>query len=300
MDISTKKHGNLIDLAGKVFGRLTAIRRDGDIKPARWICSCACGSTKSVRANKLASGATKSCGCLKSEVTATKATRDVSGQKIGRLSIICREGSSGNKSMWLAVCECGTVKRVSGLYLRTSKEPSCGCAEYEAAAQRMFSDLSGKVFGKLTALEHVGFDQSRKAMWRCLCSCGGEKIVRGNNLVSGRTISCGCAQKDDAIYMTESARAESAIKCATRRARKRNAPGAHTQTEIDDLFKKQRGKCAGCGVSIAGGYHRDRIVSLAKGGSNDVRNIQLLCGPCNHDKNAKDPIDWAQENGRLL
>lgn len=300
MDASTKYHKNLKDLTGQVFGRLKVLFKDGNIKPPRWICECACGETKSIRANKLLSGWTKSCGCLRNEANSTKRTDDVTGQKIGRLSVICREGSLANKSMWLVLCQCGTVKRVSGLYLRTSKEPSCGCAEREAAADRRFVDLSGRVFGKLTALEHVGFDGSRKALWRCSCSCGGEKVVRGNNLTSGRTISCGCARGDEAIYMTETARAESAIKSAIRRARKRNAKGSHTQAEIDELFKKQRGKCAGCRVSIAGGYHRDHIVALAKGGTNDIGNIQLLCGPCNHDKNAKDPIVWAQENGRLL
>jgi len=85
-----------------------------------------------------------------------------------------------------------------------------------------------------------------------------------------------------------------------RRARKRNAEGKHTAKEILNLLSHQRGKCAACGVSIRKAYHADHIMPLVKGGSNWISNIQLLCPHCNLCKHAKDPIDWAQENGRLL
>jgi 5-methylcytosine-specific restriction endonuclease McrA len=39
---------------------------------------------------------------------------------------------------------------------------------------------------------------------------------------------------------------------------------------------------------------------LSRGGSNDISNIELLCERCNLRKHAKDPIDWAQENGLLV
>jgi len=39
---------------------------------------------------------------------------------------------------------------------------------------------------------------------------------------------------------------------------------------------------------------------LSRGGSNDKYNLQLLCPTCNLKKSAKDPIDFAQENGNLL
>lgn len=44
----------------------------------------------------------------------------------------------------------------------------------------------------------------------------------------------------------------------------------------------------------------DHIISLSRGGTNHRSNLQLLCRPCNRAKWAKDPIAWAQENGRLL
>lgn len=85
-----------------------------------------------------------------------------------------------------------------------------------------------------------------------------------------------------------------------RRARKRAALGSHTAKDIIDIFKQQNGKCAYCAIKFGKKYQVDHIVALAKGGSNDRRNLQLLCSPCNGKKSAKDPLDFARELGRLL
>jgi len=88
------------------------------------------------------------------------------------------------------------------------------------------------------------------------------------------------------------------------RARKRNAYGSHTVAEIRAIFDSQLGLCANCKAKLfkSGKYkfHVDHIVPLVKGGSNDRYNLQCLCPTCNLRKNAKDPFDWAKENGRLL
>lgn len=59
----------LIDLSGKVFGRLTVIREDGRDKHGQklWLCKCECGNETHVRTGNLRSGGTSSCGCLASE-----------------------------------------------------------------------------------------------------------------------------------------------------------------------------------------------------------------------------------------
>lgn len=94
----------------------------------------------------------------------------------------------------------------------------------------------------------------------------------------------------------EAAKALSRVK----RARKRNAEGKHTAQEIKRLMILQKYKCANCGASIRKEYHADHIMPLARGGSNWIENIQLLCPHCNLCKHDKDPIAWAQENGQLL
>lgn len=86
-----------------------------------------------------------------------------------------------------------------------------------------------------------------------------------------------------------------------RRALLRNAAGSHTDIEILGLLKRQRCRCANCSKRLLGRrYHVDHVMPLFLGGSNYIANIQILCESCNRKKNAKDPIVWAQEQGRLL
>lgn len=56
----------LIDLTGKVFGRLTVISRNGSDshKNAKWLCQCTCGSKKAITSGSLRNKRTQSCGCF--------------------------------------------------------------------------------------------------------------------------------------------------------------------------------------------------------------------------------------------
>lgn len=89
---------------------------------------------------------------------------------------------------------------------------------------------------------------------------------------------------------------------ARRRARARGAGGRFTIEDIQAIFKAQRGKCAHpwCRVSLKERYDIDHITPIVRGGSSFPRNLQLLCCSCNRKKNAKDPIDFARENGLLV
>lgn len=60
----------IIDLSGKKFGRLTAIKPDGHSVNGnvRWLCHCECGNYVTVDGFELRRGTTKSCGCLRREV----------------------------------------------------------------------------------------------------------------------------------------------------------------------------------------------------------------------------------------
>ena len=57
-------------------------------------------------------------------------------------------------------------------------------------------DLTGRKFGKLTVIErvedHIQKSGVPKAMWKCQCECGCERIVYGQALRAGKIIDCGC------------------------------------------------------------------------------------------------------------
>lgn len=84
------------------------------------------------------------------------------------------------------------------------------------------------------------------------------------------------------------------------RAKRLQAPGSHTKDDVLDILQAQKSKCACCKRSIKQKYHIDHIIPLRRGGSNDRRNLQLLCASCNQRKSAKDPIDHMQSLGFLI
>ena len=61
---------------------------------------------------------------------------------------------------------------------------------------RTLIDLTGKKFGRLTVVGYSHKDSHGACYWECVCKCGSPLIVRGQNLRSGHTQSCGCLQKE--------------------------------------------------------------------------------------------------------
>lgn len=65
----------VIDLTGIRFGRLVVIRRAGQRNSfALWACACDCGGSAVVMGVSLRRGATKSCGCLRRDVSTARFT----------------------------------------------------------------------------------------------------------------------------------------------------------------------------------------------------------------------------------
>lgn len=83
-------------------------------------------------------------------------------------------------------------------------------------------------------------------------------------------------------------------------ASRRRAPGTHTAADIAEIRKLQKNRCAYCKTSLSKSYRVDHHMPIAKGGTNDRKNLQLLCHPCNAKKHAKHPVDFAQQIGLLL
>lgn len=62
--------------------------------------------------------------------------------------------------------------------------------------RKNFIDLTRKEFGRLVAIEIVGYGKQGSPVWLCKCTCGKEIRVLGKHLRNGHTKSCGCYKRD--------------------------------------------------------------------------------------------------------
>lgn len=92
-------------------------------------------------------------------------------------------------------------------------------------------------------------------------------------------------------------RALHVARTARRRSRLKQAKGSYTADDIKVQLKSQRGKCWWCGRKVGQKFHVDHLIPLARGGTNEPRNIVISCPTCNVTRRDKLPHEW---NGRLL
>lgn len=77
-----------------------------------------------------------------------------------------------------------------------------------------------------------------------------------------------------------------------RRARISKAPGSFTETEFKHMCDQYDNRCLRCGRTDLP-LEPDHIIPLSwDGSSNDISNIQPLCGPCNQSKKDRHAIDY--------
>ncbi len=133
---------------------------------------------------------------VNSGVLELSASKDLTGVKFGRLSVVERMLTTLNgKVRWRCVCDCGGEAVVCGRHLRSGHTQSCGCLKRERTAEAKLKDIAGRRFGRLVVVDRAPNSRLGEARWRCACDCGGETVVCGYNLRSGITQSCGCLQR---------------------------------------------------------------------------------------------------------
>ena len=120
---------------------------------------------------------------------------DLVGKRFGKLSVVERlENNSKGNTMWLCKCDCGNMKEALGYDLTHGRTISCGCSRHnhEKRPDKRI-DIAGKRYGNLAVIK-LDEEKSRNGIlvWECACDCGSRVFVRGGNLKSGHTKSCGC------------------------------------------------------------------------------------------------------------
>lgn len=128
----------LDDLIGRKFGMLTVLTRAEEnyvspsgIRLTQWKCRCECGNVTVATGANLKAGRTKSCGCA-----SAKTTRNIAGQKFGRLTAIeladpYVSKSGMQRTRWRCVCDCGAEACVQSRFLMSGATQSCGCLQAE-------------------------------------------------------------------------------------------------------------------------------------------------------------------------
>ena len=65
-------------------------------------------------------------------------------------------------------------------------------------------DITDRRFGRLVAKVFVpGRQNYPRGKWLCECDCGGWCTETYSNLVSGRTVSCGCKRREQCSFMNK-------------------------------------------------------------------------------------------------
>lgn len=63
---------------------------------------------------------------------------------------------------------------------------------------RKVTDITGQRFDMLIVVEFVGL-KHHKAEWLCRCDCGSTKVIKGVDLRSGNSGSCGCRTREKSL-----------------------------------------------------------------------------------------------------
>lgn len=200
-----EKMSTKTDLIEQKFGRWTALRELSADKhgQSKWLCKCECGTKREVGRGSLRSGKSKSCGCLRKELTSKRMTTpkpNLTGKRVGRYLIVEKTGN-GKVVGWLCKCDCGTEKVMAERYLvrsiNANKNISCGCYLRETFSSRKIIDLTGQRFDRWLVLKKTEERaEDNRLLWFCQCDCGTKKTVDGGSLRAGKTRSCGCLTKE--------------------------------------------------------------------------------------------------------
>lgn len=127
------------------------------------------------------------------------------GDVYGRLTVVeFHDWTRFGQTVWHCTCICGGTALVGASLLVRGSTRSCGCLQSESARQRLAQIHQGRPFRRFSVgqrfarLTIVAAAPSRggRTHWRCRCDCGREVVVRGANLSSGNTRSCGCWHRE--------------------------------------------------------------------------------------------------------
>lgn len=187
--------GVVVPMLGNTYGELIVIQEFSDTDKKKCVCKCSCGKVVEKSRRDVKSGNTSSCGCLKKRLAQERYTKDLTGQRFGKLLvkelIKDYEFATSDGAYWLCLCDCGKEKVIHRNGLLNGNTSSCGClrGQFQRDPRNgLAEDLVGNRYGEWTVLENFALETGRLCVAQC--SCGNIERVPRSNLVSGKTKGC--------------------------------------------------------------------------------------------------------------
>ena len=162
----------------------------------------------------------------------------------------------------------------------------------------------GQKYNRLTVLEKLGYDKHNNRMYRCLCDCGNEIVLRGTAFTSGNTKSCGCLSKEvkkEKRLPNNQGVINQIILQYKRHARDRNLSW---NLQVEKIIQEP---CFYCGTEKSNhkvtknckdGYDHNGIDRIDSSRGYFIDNVVPCCKICNRAKNNMDQrefIEWARK-----
>ena len=93
------------------------------------ICECECGTVKPVLVKNLIKNLSKDCGCGRKNTIGEIFSKDLTGQRFGKLTVIeaLEQRSKTGHKLYKCLCDCGNEVVVQTNLLTTHHTNSCGC-----------------------------------------------------------------------------------------------------------------------------------------------------------------------------
>lgn len=180
------KIGKLVNLEGKMFGRLKVIKRVENIgKEVVWLCECQCEKKNklNIRARLLLHGNKKCCGCTKEIIY------DLSCLKFNHWTVIEYVGKSESRnSLWICECDCDHKTRsiITDTNLKQGSSKSCGCQNKRNTTHgksRSKNKLDVKIYKAWSNMKDRCFNENNESF----CHYGGRGIIVCNEWLDKET-----------------------------------------------------------------------------------------------------------------
>ncbi len=116
-------------LIGQKINKWTVLELKNNRRNCDAICICECGTIKAVNIYNLINNKTRDCGCGRKAMLRRTRSKNLVGQRFGKLVAVelLPESNKFNRRLYRCKCDCGNEIIVPSNCLTTNHTSSCGC-----------------------------------------------------------------------------------------------------------------------------------------------------------------------------